>query len=285
VRLTKVKLTRFLRRANPPEGGRGRAGLAAVVAGCVALMSVVVLTGAGDPNSGFKFTQSGHWIYNSAIGRVFHLDSATRTIDAQVPLTTGTPGAQVVQTDTDAYVLSQSRIDQFGKSDLTVTNPIEVPDGEQPIGLEAAGTVFAIYQQSGRVMRLGEHAATAFPSGRLGDPVVTSEGTLWVYRIDQGDLCQLPLTADRMSCPATVQKAHKGALTAIGAKAVFVDLTADRVYDLTPDGFGSHVDLSNDVPETALVAANDVDGRIAFVDRDQGVVHLVGLPDRPGQKA
>jgi hypothetical protein len=66
---------------------------------------------------------------------------------------------------------------------------------------------------------------------------------------------------------------------------VFVDLTADRVYDLTPDGFGSHVDLSNDVPETALVAANDVDGRIAFVDRDQGVVHLVGLPDRPGQKA
>lgn len=280
-----MKLTKFLRRADRPEGQRGRAGLAAVVAGCVALMSVVVLTGAGDPNSGFKFSQSGHWVYNSALGRVFHLDGATRQIDAQVPMPSGKPGAQVVQTDTDAYVLSKSRIDQFGKSDLTVAEPIEVPENEQPIGLEAAGTAFVVYQQSGRVMRLGKHGATAFPGGTLGDPVVTSEGTLWVHRVDQGDLCQLPLTADRMSCPATVQKGHKGALTAIGAKAVFVDLTSDRVYNLTPDGFGSHVDLSNDIPETALVAGNDVDGRIAFVDREQSVVNLVELPDRPGQKA
>ncbi len=266
------------------EGRKGRAGLAAVVAGCVALTSVVVLTGAGDPNSGFKFTQSGHWIYNSAIGRVFHLDSATRKIDAQVPLTTGTPGAQVVQTDTDAYVLSQSGIDKFGKSDLSVADPLEAPK-EQAIGLEAAGAAFAVYQQDGRVIRLGKQPATAYPGSRLGDPAVTSDGTLWVHRIDQNDLCQLPLTADRMTCPATIQKGHKGALTAFGSKAVFVDLTADRVYDLTSDGFGQHVDLSNDVPESALVAANDVDGRLAVVDRERSVVQLIGLPDKPGQKA
>ncbi|TDD61788.1 hypothetical protein E1263_06235 [Kribbella antibiotica] len=263
---------------------KGRAGLAAVVAGCIALLSVVVLTGAGDANAGFKFTQSGHWVYNSAIGRVFHLDGATRTIDAQVPLPTGKPGAQVVQTDTDAYVLSRSRIDKFGKSDLAVADPLEVPD-EQPIGMESAGNAFVVYQKDGRVMRLGEHPATVFSGGQLGDPVVTSDSTLWVHRVEQGDLCQLPLTADRMSCPASVQKGHKGALTVIGAKAVFVDLTADRVYDLTSDGFGAQVDLSNDIPETALVAGNDVDGRIAVLDRDQGVVQLVGLPSRPGQKA
>ncbi|GAB3938239.1 hypothetical protein GCM10029976_052440 [Kribbella albertanoniae] len=279
-----MKLTKLLRRADPPEGRKGRAGLAAVVAGCVALTSVVVLTGAGDPNSGFKFTQSGHWIYNSAIGRVFHLDSATLKVDAQVPLTTGTPGAQVVQTDTDAYVLSKSRIDKFGKSDLSVAEPLKVP-AEQAIGLEAAGSAFAIYQQEGRVMRLGKQPATAFLGVPLGDPVVTSDGTLWVHRVEDGGLCQLPLTVDRMSCPATVQKGHKGALTVIGNKAVFVDLTADRVTDLTPDGFGSHVDLSNDVPESAVVAANDVDGKIAFLDRDQSAVHLIGLPDKPGQKA
>jgi len=278
-----IRLKR-LARTDRPEGRKGRAGLAAVVAGCVALTSVVVLTGAGDPNSGFKFSQSGHWIYNSALGRVFHLDGATRTVDAQVPLATGTPGAQVVQTDTDAYVLSKSRIDTFGKSDLTVTDPIQVPD-EPPVGLESAGNAFVVYQQNGRVMRLGEHPATAYSGGPLGDPVVTSDGTLWVLRTDQGDLCQLPLTADRMSCPATVQKGHRGALTAIGSKAVFVDLTADRVYDLTADGFGSHADLSNDIPENALVAGNDVDGRIAFVDRDQSIVQLVALPARPGQKA
>ncbi|GAA1689524.1 hypothetical protein GCM10009745_38350 [Kribbella yunnanensis] len=279
-----MKLTKFLRRADSPEGRKGRAGLAAVVAGCVALTSVVVLTGAGDPNSGFKFTQSGHWIYNSAIGRVFHLDSTTHKIDAQVPLTTGTPGAQVVQTDTDAYVLSKSRIDKFGKSDLSVAEPIEAPK-DQAIGLEAAGSVFAVYQQEGQVMRLGKHPAKAFLGGRLGDPVVTSEGTLWVHKVDEGELCLLPLTADRLSCPATVQKGHKGALTVIGSKAVFVDLTSDRVTDLTPDGFGQHVDLSNDVPESAVVAANDVDGRIAVLDRDQSAVHLIGLPDKSGQKA
>ena len=153
----------MLHRADPPEGRKGRAGLAAVVAGCVGLMSVVVLTGAGDPNSGLKFTQSGHWVYNSAIGRVFHLDGGTRTVGAQVPLTTGTPGAQVVQTDTDAYVLSRSRIDKFGKSDLTVTDSIEVPD-EQPVGLESAGTAFVIYQQDGRVMRLGGSASAVIDS-------------------------------------------------------------------------------------------------------------------------
>ncbi len=279
-----MKLTKLFRRSDAPEGRKGRAGLAAVVAGCVALTSVVVLTGAGDPNSGFKFTQSGHWIYNSAIGRVFHLDSATLKVDAQVPLTTGTPGAQVVQTDTDAYVLSKSRIDKFGKSDLSVAEPLKAPTG-QAIGLEAAGSAFAIYQQEGRVMRLGKQPATAFLGVPLGDPVVTSDGTLWVHRVEDGGLCQLPLTVDRMSCPATVQKGHKGALTVIGDKAVFVDLTADRVTDLTPDGFGSHVDLSNDVPESAVVAANDVDGRIAFLDRDESAVHLIGLPDKPGQKA
>jgi len=267
-----------------PEGRKGRAGLAAVVAGCVALTSVVVLTGAGDPNSGFKFTQSGHWVYNSAIGRVFHLDSATRKIDAQVPLPTGTPGAQVVQTDTDAYVLSQSRIDKFGKSDLTVAEPLTAPK-EPAIGLEAGGAAFAVYQQDGRVIRLGKHPATAYPGSRLGDPAVTPDGTLWVHRVDQNDLCLLPPTADRMTCPATIQKGHKGALTAIGSKAVFVDLTADRVYDLTSDGFGQHVDLSNDVPESALVAANDVDGRLAVLDRERSEVQLIGLPDKAGQKA
>lgn len=279
-----MKLTKLFHRADPPEGRKGRAGLAAVVAGCVALTSVVVLTGAGDPNSGFKFTQSGHWIYNSAIGRVFHLDGSTRTIDAQVPLTSGTPGAQVVQTDTDAYVLSKSRIDKFGKSDLSVAEPLEAPK-DQAVGLEAAGSAFAIYQQEGQVMRLGKHPAKAFLGGPLGDPVVTSEGTLWVHRVADGDLCLLPLTADRMSCPATVQKGHKGALTVIGTKAVFVDLTSDRVTDLTQDGFGPHVDLSNDVPESAVVAANDVDGRIAFLDREESAVHLIGLPGKPGQKA
>ncbi|GAA0612587.1 hypothetical protein GCM10009534_54150 [Kribbella sandramycini] len=264
---------------------KGRAGLAAVVAGCVALLSVVVLTGAGNPTSGLKFTQSGHWIYNSSIGRVFHLDSATKAIDAQVPLSTGEEGAQAVQTDTDVYVLSKSRIDKFGKSDLTVAEPIEVPVNEQPVGVEAAGAVFAVYQQSGHVVRLGERRTTAFLGGALSDPVATSDGTLWVHRVGPGELCQLPPTADRMSCPASAPQGHKGGLVAIGDKAVFVDLTAQKVYDLSSGGLDDRSDLGElAVPDSALVAGNDVDGRIALVDRDKGQVHLVSLPERPGAK-
>ncbi|TCC58272.1 fibronectin type III domain-containing protein [Kribbella pittospori] len=264
---------------------KARAGLAAVVAGCVAVTSVVVLTAAGDPDSGLKFTQSGHWVYNSAIGRIFHLDGPTREVDAQVELGSGKPGAQVVQTDKKGYVLSQSRIDQFGKSDLTVEDPIEVPVAEQPVGLEAGGAAFAIYREAGRVMRFGDKEAIAFPGGPLGDPVVTSDGTLWVHRVNEGDLCQLPLDADKMTCPAATPKGHKGGLTAIGAKAVFVDLTARQVYRLGGDGIDNRSDLGDvGVPDDALVAGNDVDGKLALVDPAQGKVQLVDVPAGPGTK-
>jgi hypothetical protein len=258
---------------------RARAGLAAVVAGCVALMSVVVLTGAGSATTGVKFTQSGHWVYNSTVGRIFHLDGASRDVDAEVPLKDGQPGSQVVQTDQHGYVLSRSRIDQFGKSDLTVTDPIEPPAAnEQPIGLNAAGAAFAVYKNAGRVVRFGDKQTVAIPGGLLGDPVVTSDGTLWVNRVDEGELCQLALSADRMSCPASAPKGHKGALTAVGAHAVFVDLTARQVYTLSGDGIDDRTDLGvADVPDTALVAGNDVDGRLAIVDPGKSVVHLVDV--------
>lgn len=267
------------------ESRRAKAGLAAVVAGCVALMSVVVLTGSGSAASGLKFTQSGHWVYNSAIGRILHLDGATRDIDAEIPLPTGAPGAQVVQSDKHGYVLSRSRIQQFGKSDLAVADPIEVPVDEQPVGLESAGAAFAVYQKAGRIMRFGDREAAEFPGGPLGDPVVTSDGTLWVHRVNQGDLCQLPLAADRMSCPASIPRGHKGALSAIGTKSVFVDLTARQVYALTGEGIGDRSSLGDvDVPDNALVAANDVGGKLAIVDAGQSVLHLVD-PSGDGGKA
>ncbi|WP_410789193.1 fibronectin type III domain-containing protein [Kribbella sp. C-35] len=274
------RLTELLRRR-----GRSEATLAAVVAGCVALMSVVVLTGAGSPNSGVKFTQSGHWVYNSVVGRIFHLDGATGKVDADAELKGATPGAQVVQTDKQGYVLSRSRIDQFGKSDLTVLDPVQPPaTNEQPVGLEAAGAAFAVYQQAGRVVRFGDKETIAFTAGPLGDPVVTSDGTLWVHQVGDGDLCRLPMTADRMSCPAKAPKGHKGALTAVGANAVFVDLTAQQVYTLNAGGMDTGPDLGDiDVPDDALVAGNDVDGRLAIVDRDHNRLHLVDIahPDKP----
>ncbi|WP_350279208.1 fibronectin type III domain-containing protein [Kribbella sp. HUAS MG21] len=263
--------------------GRSEATLAAVVAGCVALMSVVVLTGAGAPDNGVKFAQSGHWVYNSVVGRIFHLDGSTGEVDADVEVKGTPPGAQVVQTDKQGYVLSRSRIDQFGKSDLTVLDPIEPPaTNEQPVGLEGAGAAFAVYRQAGRVVRFGDQQTIAAPGGPLGDPVVTSDGTLWVHRVNDGNLCRLPLSADRMTCPATAPKGHKGGLSAVGTGAVFVDLTANEVYTLDSGGIGAKAGLGDvDVPDTALVAGNDVGGRVAIVDRDHGRLHLIDVSDKP----
>ncbi|MFG1911074.1 fibronectin type III domain-containing protein [Kribbella sp. NPDC048928] len=262
--------------------GRSEATLAAVVAGCVALMSVVVLTGAGSPSSGVKFTQSGHWVYNSVVGRIFHLDGSTGEVDADTAAEAPEPGAQVVQTDKQGFVLSRSRIDRFGKSDLTVLDPVEPPAAnEQPIGLEASGAAFAVYRQAGRVVRFGDKETIAFPGGPLGDPVVTSDGTLWVHRTGEGDLCRLPLSADRMTCPATAPKGHKGGLTAVGTGAVFVDLTAGEVFTLNNGGMDSIGSV--DVPDSSLVAGNDVAGKLAIVDRDHDELHLVDVshPDKP----
>jgi hypothetical protein len=261
--------------------GRSEATLAAVVAGCVALMSVVVLTGAGSPDNGVKFTQSGHWVYNSVVGRIFHLDGSTGKVDADTEVKAA-PGAQVVQTDQRGYVLSESRIDQFGKSDLTVLDPIDPPvTNEQPVGLEAGGAAFAVYRKAGRVVRFGDQQTIAFPGGPLGDPVVTSDGTLWVHRTGDGDLCRLPLSAERMTCPAAAPKGHKGSLSAVGTGAVFVDLTAGEIYTLTSGGVGDRSSLGSiDVPDDSLVAGNDVDGRLAIVDRDHNQLHLVDVSHR-----
>ncbi|MFG1820253.1 fibronectin type III domain-containing protein [Kribbella sp. NPDC049174] len=85
-----------------------------------------------------------------------------------------------------------------------------------------------------------------------------------------------------MSCPVSAPKGHKGALTVIGTKAVFVDLTARDVHALSDDGFGERTGLGEvDVPDNALVAGNDLDGRVAIVDPGKGVVHLVDVGTQP----
>jgi hypothetical protein len=266
--------------------GRSEATLAAVVAGCVALMSVVVLTGAGSPDNGVKFAQSGHWVYNSVVGRIFHLDGSTGEVDADVQLE-AEPGAQVVQTDKQGYVLSRSRIDRFGKSDLTVLDPIDPPvKDERPVGLEGPGGAYAVYRQAGKVIRFGDQQTVASAGGPLGDPVVTADGTLWVHLVKDGKLCRLPRNTDRMTCPASAPKGHKGGLSAVGTDAVFVDLTANEAYTLSSGGIGDRIRLGDeDIPDDALVAGNDVDGRVAIVDRRHSRVHLIDVshPDKPAK--
>jgi hypothetical protein len=75
-----MQLDRFIRRrmAVTDDGPqwRSRAALAGVVAACVIATTLAVTT-AGADSSGQKFLQSGHLIYNSTVGAVFHIDGGT----------------------------------------------------------------------------------------------------------------------------------------------------------------------------------------------------------------
>ncbi|ADB29868.1 Fibronectin type III domain protein [Kribbella flavida DSM 17836] len=262
------------------EVWRPRAALAAVVAGCVAVTGVAV-AGAGSAAPGVEFSQSGRYVYNATLGKIFHVNGSTKNVDQQIPLPDAGPGTQVVESDENGYVLAEGRTFEFGKSTLEVADPQPAPANELPVGLEGGGAAFAIYRQAGRIVRFDDHPAVAAVGVPLGAPVVTSDGTVWVHRSDNGQLCLLPLDADRLACPAKVPAGHGGALSVLGEdQVVFVDTTAREVAAVDEGGLGRQVPLPvADLPSSAIVAANDVGGRLAIVDPQRNVLHLVGTSE------
>ncbi|MEV6283176.1 fibronectin type III domain-containing protein [Kribbella sp. NPDC051770] len=268
------------------ENRRSRAALAAVVAGCVAVTGVAV-AGAGNASPGMKFAQPGRYIYNSTLGKIFHVNGSTKSVDQEIPLPGAGPGTQVVETDQNGYVLSRGRTFQFGKSSLDVADPLPAPIDELPVVLEAGGAAFAVYRDSGQIVRFGEKVASAKVGAPLGPPVVTADGTVWVHRPGSGQLCLLPLDADRLACPAELPSGHTGSLAVVGAnQVVFVDTTAREMYAVDDGGLGRKVLLPiDDLPRDAIVAPNDVTGRLAIVDPHQSVLHLVDAAGLTSGKA
>lgn len=252
---------------------RSRTALAAVVTVCM-LATTLAVTGAGADTAGMKFLQSGHLIYNSTLGTVFHIDGGTKNVDGQLSVPGLGPGVRSVQTDTHGFLLARGSITEFGKSDLKVADPEPAPSDEQPSALEAPGAAYAVYREAGAISRLGVNPVTLPGGGALGPPVVTADGTLWVHRLTSRELCQLPLQADRLTCPAELTSGHTGALTVVNDQVVFVDSTARELRAVTADGFGRTIPIP-DVPMTpsSMVAPYDVNGRIAIVDANQ--LHLV----------
>jgi hypothetical protein len=147
--------------------------------------------------------------------------------------------------------------------------------------------VFAVYRQAGSIARMGEHPAVETPGVPLGPPVVTSTGTLWIHRPDNGQLCQLPLDAERLSCPAKTPLGHTGALTLIGDDQVaFVDTTGRMIYSVDDGGLGRQVRLPlADLPDDAIIAQNDVAGRVAILEPQQNVLHLIDTAELTSDKA
>jgi hypothetical protein len=262
-------------KAAPVRSWRGRLPVVAVVVACVAGV-VAAVSGAANPVSAVQFLLPGHWIYNSSLQTVFHVDGSTGDVDARgrVP---GGSGDQVFQGDTSGYVVGESRITEFGKSSLSVEKSATPPSREKPVGVETAGGPYLVYQQAGKVVRLGEPSTVLSLGGPVGMPVATRDGTLWLPRTNAGLLCQLPAKAKSVSCPVLLPKGHAGGLSVVDDRVVFVDTTEDTQQVVEKDGLGEARDLGVDAHGDARLASTDVDGRLAILDGQQ--MHLVDTGD------
>ncbi|TDD61798.1 fibronectin type III domain-containing protein [Kribbella antibiotica] len=254
---------------------RSRATLAGVVALCVTATTLAVTT-AGADTSGQKFLQSGHLIYNSTIGAVFHIDGGSKRADGSVGIPGLPPGTQAVQTDTKGYVLSRGNISAFEKSTLHVEEPKPAPSNETPVGLAAAGVAYSVYQNAGSIVRLGPTDLVLPGKDGLGRPVITPDGTLWVQRSLSGELCQLPATAGGLTCPAQLERGTVGSLSVVGDRVVFVDTMAGEIRTVSSSGFGRPLAIPGlALAPDAIVVPNDVNGRIAIVEPDKSRLRLV----------
>ncbi|MGQ0841356.1 fibronectin type III domain-containing protein [Actinokineospora sp.] len=252
---------------------RAKVPVVLVVIACVTAVTAAV-TGAAKPVPGLQFLPPGHWVFNVALQSVFHIDGATTNIDAQTAIP-GDPGSQVVQGDTSSYVVGRTRISEFGKSNLTVEQTITPPSDEVPVAVEIAGGPYLVYRNAGQVVRLGDPSVTLAAGGVLGDPVATSDGTLWLYRTSSGLLCRLPRGADRISCPVLVPNSHAGALSVVNDRPVFVDTSADTLHTVGESTLGDGKPLGVDAPVTSRLASTDVSGRVAILDAKSNKIHLV----------
>ncbi|MBP2181124.1 fibronectin type III domain-containing protein [Amycolatopsis magusensis] len=253
---------------------RGRAPLVVTVVAIATAVGVAV-SGAAKPEGGVDFFQSGHWVFNGLLGTVFHIDGASRAIDAQLGLPGADPGSQVVQGETGGYVVGGNRIIEFGKSDLAVEKTLSPPADERPVALEVAGGPYLVYRESGQVVRLGDTMLTLPTGGRLNDPVATSAGDVWLHQKESNSLCELARDADRLNCPDNAPSGHTGGLSVVADQPVFIDTSTDTVHPLGDDGLGEGSALGVDAPPTARFAGTDVAGRIAVLDGQGHRMHLV----------
>ncbi len=264
---------------------RARLPVLAVVVACVGGV-VAAVTGAANPVSAVQFLLPGHWVYNDALGSVFHVDGSTGNVDARAHVPGG-PGDLVVQGDTSGYVVGSSRVTEFGKSTLDVVESTTPASRSMPVGIETVGGPYLVYRLEGKVVRLGDPAVAVSLGGPVGTPVATEDGTVWLPRTSAGLLCKLTAGARSPSCPIPLRKGNTGGLTVVGDQLVFVDTTADTLHAVEQDRLGPSRDLGVDVSADARLASTDVDGRVVIldgrtmhlVDPDEGRPVEVVLPD------
>ncbi|MEV1118067.1 fibronectin type III domain-containing protein [Actinosynnema sp. NPDC049800] len=260
---------------------RGRAPVALLTAASLTVVGLAIGGASGVPE--LEFLKPGHWVLNSALGKVFHVDGSTKQVNAEVAVPGADRGSLVVQSDTSGYVVGRGKYTEFGKSTLRVEGTTAAPtDDEVPVALEVAGGPYLVYREAGKVVRLGtDHAEPISTNEPLGNPVATPDGTVWLHYTQSGRLCRLSPGTTAPSCPATVAEGHTGGLSVVADKPVFVDTTSDTMH--LAEDMSRMRPLGADVPDDAKIGPGDVAGRVPVLD-PRGKLHLVDSADVVGDR-
>ncbi|MEJ2853403.1 MULTISPECIES: fibronectin type III domain-containing protein [unclassified Saccharothrix] len=241
---------------------------------------VAVVAGVAPPLSAARFANTGHWMYNSVLGTVFHVDGATANIDARFAIDAEV-GSQVLQSDTGGWVVGQHRITGFDKESLSQRHVATPPSDEIPVGIEVVGGPYAVYANTGRIIRLGDPAASISTGGAIGPPVATPEGALWFHRTGKGEICTLAKDAVEVSgCPVSAPVDHAGALTVVDGRPAFLDLFTSKLHTVDGDALGEGVDLGVMLSPDSRPAPRDADGRLAILDPGAAQTSLVLVDTR-----
>ncbi len=255
---------------------------AALTVLCAAAL-VAALTGAGHPLSAAQFATTGHWVYNSVLGTVFHLDGATTNIDAQLPMDAEVD-SQVLQGDKSGYVVGRSRITEFDKASLSQTDSVAPPADEVPLGIEVVGGPYAIYRNAGKIVRLGDPAATISAGGPIGSPVVTDDGTMWLHRGHIGLICTIAKDAAEISgCPVSAPRDHAGGMTIVDGRPAFIDLFTSSLHTVDGGSFGPGIPLGVSLSPNSRPAARDLGGKVAILDPVRRSLLLVDTKTQPAK--
>ncbi|RSM89692.1 fibronectin type III domain-containing protein [Kibdelosporangium aridum] len=253
----------------------------ALVALLVAGALVAALTGAATPLPAGQFALTGHWVFNSVLQVVFHIDGATTNIDAHADVD-GEPGSQVVQSDTHGYVVGPSVITKFDKATLATQESISPPANELPVFIEVVGGPYLVYRNAGKVVRLSDPPTIVTVGGAVGTPIVTTDGMMWLHRQDVGQLCTIAKDADRIGgCPVGVPAGHPGALTIVDGKPAFVDTFSGTLHRIDNGKLGEGVPIGVPLSPNARPATNGVGGKLAILDPQKQTLVLADTKNPP----
>ena len=255
---------------------RFRASVAFWVTVSISLVGVAATSGNGNAVPDLDFRQVGHWVYSASLGKVFHVNGASKSVDAAGDVEGGRlAGGPAVQGPGSVFVPGEGGTTiEFGKSRLRVKAKLPTGVNEPPFPLEPPGGPYYVYRQSGIVQRLSP-LVTIRLDGSLADPVATPDGTVWLLRTTDGALCSIRRDATAATCAGRAPAGHEGALTVLGGRPAFVDTTSAEVRWATADGLGEAMPLGTRLGKDAKVGAADAQGRLPIVRPSDRTLLLV----------